>query len=243
MKVPGIERPDMNVPAGFDTIGGTADTTSYGIGIDHTIGALSFGIGYGSKTVSDNAYDGMSTVDYFLPLILLQVKQTWLPMGGTACRTTGGRRFVLSAEAGDIDMDSLVFPGDIVDTKDTIISAGMSYDLGGGVTVSAGIHSGKRKNVAGAAGDRPMCVPLHNAADRDGSRWQLLDRRAGQCRPLAIMLALTLRWLNEAPALRLVSNGDAGHRTRHSYPVSHTVSYAVTDLDDVGVGLRIAFSF
>ena len=42
------------------TLAETGDETSYGIGIDHTIGNLTFGIGYGTRTLENEAWNGSS---------------------------------------------------------------------------------------------------------------------------------------------------------------------------------------
>ena len=140
-----------------------ADTTSYGIGIDHTIGSLSFGIGYGQKTVQDAVakHDDL-----------------------TSATTTGL-----------VDYDQ-------ADTKHTVIAIGASYDLGGGVSVSAGIHSGDVENMdMGAA-----------CADQDGTT------------------------LPVGPNLSDPATLDAICTTGNVYQMT-------SDVDDVGVGLRIALSF
>ena len=45
----------------IESRGKSQNTTSYGVGIDHSIGALTFGIGYGLNTQENNAGDGMDT--------------------------------------------------------------------------------------------------------------------------------------------------------------------------------------
>ena len=82
----------------YDNAGGgdgAEDTTSYGVGVDQTMGSLSFGIGVGVKNI---------------------------PVAGAA------------------------------DTESTVISAGSTYDLGGGVSVSGVVNSGD-VDAAGSDGD------------------------------------------------------------------------------------------
>ncbi len=214
-------------------IAGTADTTSYGVGIDHTIGALSFGIGYSSNTVSDNAYDGMKTVNHFVG----DMQAVTDAGGGSVLPTTGKHP---RPAAGDIDMSSLDFPGDIMDTKHTVISAGMTYDLGGGVEISAGIHSGKSKNVAGAGGAPDYVCSEAGSDERTviGDKCWTMVPEGG---PSSVYV--TNDGSDGALQLRNVSDDSVVQSAAPSNPVSHSVSYAVTDIDDVGVGLRIAFSF
>lgn len=140
-----------------------SDTTSYGVGIDHTIGNLSFGIGYGHNSV-ENA---VATHDGY---------------GAD------------SVTAGVVNYDQS-------DTTSTIISAGATYDLGGGVTVSAGIHSGDIENVDMGL----ICV------DTDGNQHA-----------------------TDVPTIGAATDNICANSN---------LAQATSDMDDVGVGLRIAFSF
>jgi hypothetical protein len=79
---------DTSLSLRYDNAGGAdgaADTTSYGLGVDQSMGSLSFGIGVGVKNI---------------------------PVAGSA------------------------------DTESTMISAGGTYDLGGGVSFSGVVNSG-----------------------------------------------------------------------------------------------------
>jgi len=79
-------------------------TQSFGVGVDHSVGALKFGIGYGVRTLKNTAYVGS--------LANLSV----------------------------------------VDLDDTLITAGASYNLGGGLAVSVGVNSGEAEYVTGVDG-------------------------------------------------------------------------------------------
>ena len=137
------------------------DIKSYGIGVDHAIGNLSFGIGYGVKT-SENA----------------------APKG--VMRVADG-----DGTDGDTQVAARYAPG-AQDRTDTMISAGATYDLGGGVSVSAGVHAGDIENYT---------VDMMGCFSAEGALEECDENEAEEAYKGA------------------------------------------KDLDDVGVGLRIAFSF
>ena len=143
------------------------DIKSYGIGVDHSIGNLSFGIGYGVKTSEGVAPSGdvMRSND----------------SNGDGTGTPMATYSTSSA-----------------DRTDTMISAGASYDLGGGVSVSAGVHAGDIENYTIS---KMGCFT-------DGPNGAMTN-----------------------------------YETDGSCGASEASYDATEDLDDVGVGLRIAFSF
>ena len=99
------------------------------------------------------------------------------------------------------------------DRKHTTISSGAAYNLGGGLEVSAGIHHGKVNNLPWGS-DRSVCI-LANTADgaADGSGMVDPDQSVPN------------------------DDGECGSgAAKATYTTLKT-------LDDVGVGLRIAFSF
>ena len=179
-------------------------TVSYGLGIDHSIGALTFGIGYGAGT-AERMYTKSITVPH--------------ADAAQATATPG-------LEEGD------AMPGmataKFVDGETTVISAGGKYDLGGGVTIHLAITSGSVNQVVGEAmisgkctmpantfvaeppatvtGTGPGCFEPNDITDGELSSDSTADRVAGD--------------LN-----------------------SHTKTFTIKDIDDVGVGLRIALSF
>ena len=169
----------MNASSTYDPVAGLmaskqmGDVKSYGIGVDHSIGNLSFGIGYGVKTSENVAPSG-------------DVMRTSDSTGTGTTVTGGGTEPTATYSTGSADR------------TDTMISAGASYNLGGGVSISAGVHAGDIENYTVS---QMGCF----AATAEGAMTDYEDD--GSC-------------------------GGA----EDSYD-------ATKDLDDVGVGLRIAFSF
>ena len=177
----------MNAAAG----GKPGDIASFGVGVDHTIGALSFGIGYGVMKEEDAAMDDdMSNFVY-------------THMAGND-ESAFGEDMMPSASIGSSESH---------DRKHTMVSAGATYDLGGGVKVSAGIHHGKVTNMP--MGDSGSLCIAATAAD-DGNTGELggtaddgMADADGDCETGEAMATYT----------------------------------ELKDIDDLGFGLRIAFSF
>ena len=180
----------MNAAAG----GKPGDIASFGVGVDHTIGALSFGIGYGVMKEEDAAMDDdMSNFVY-------------THMAGND-ENAFGEDMMASASIGSSESH---------DRKHTMVSAGATYDLGGGVKVSAGIHHGKVTNMP--MGDSGSLCIAATAAD---------DGNTGE----------------------LGGSADDGAPTNTDGVLSCPDGEALAtynelkDIDDLGFGLRIAFSF
>ncbi len=174
------------------------DATSLGVGIDHTIGALKFGIGYGTTTQENAAPDDQSHKIF------------------SYTNSTKATDFALPVVAS-----ASVAAADAVDRKHTMLAVGASYDLGGGVVISAGISQGKATNML--AGDEvAFCVADADAVDAP-------DTGKGE--------------LKDADGDGIVDpNPDSKNRCpTDGYELATYTS--LKDLDDVGVGLRIAFSF
>ena len=168
------------------------DTTSFGVGIDHTIGALSFGIGMGTRTDEDAAMDDMG-----------YTYSTATTFSGENEEYTQQ----LPIRAGVVAASSQ-------DQKHTMISAGATYELGGGVKISAGIHHGKMTNAA-AGEAKSLCVEDNTATTE-------------------ILGDGMLTGDDDDGALNATGGCDDGVKATYT---------SLKDLDDVGVGLRIAFSF
>ena len=172
----------------------SGDITGLGVGVDHTIGALSFGIGYGSMKEENAAYiESVDANSYTYADEVAADQTTFTP--------------AIPAMAG-------IVPIKAQDVKHTVISAGATYDLGGGVKVSAGIHHGKVTNQA--VGDTASLCIVDGATADDG--------------------------IGELGSNDGALEADGTCVDADTDPLIATYT-ELEDLDDVGFGLRIAFSF
>ena len=187
---------------------GMGDSTSFGIGIDHTIGSLTFGIGYGTVTDDDAVLSGVKTVGHFENV----------PDTGDHPRPA----------AGDPDPSTLMDGRKLVDRESSIIALGATYVLGGGVTISAGINSGKIKNMQVNSNPSPVYACRQETEEAVGNRCY------------AATDLVDPYYMDATGALKKVSDDVS---IAAVIPLTHSLTYAVTDIDDVGVGLRIALSF
>ena len=174
------------------------DETSFAIGVDHNIGNLTFGIGMGTRTeenaaIDDYAFAWTDEVEGVNTIVDGHVEA--MPDMGAVMATSGQ------------------------DRKHTTISAGAEYVLGGGVTVSAGIHHGKMTNSL-TGGAVSFCISEVDQMDGVGELANRPDAETENGTPIN--------------TLGVLSCGD---------DEALVTSNTLEDLDDVGVGLRIAFSF
>ena len=221
-------KPDANEHA---LTGAASDTSSYGIGIDHKIGALNFGIGYGSTKVESVVLDGVKTQTH-LDAASLVTFNAALKDDRPYPRTT--------AALGDPDPRSLV-SGDrrkALDQSSRMIHLGATYDLGGGVKISAGISSGKMTNSQINGDPSAVYVCPDNG---EGEAQTNVGNTCYEAAEIADGYYMKPGQNNE-PAVVTGTDDDETIPTGGTV-TSHSYSYAVKDLDDVGVGLRIAFSF
>ena len=176
-------------------------TVSYGLGIDHSIGALTFGIGYGAGT-AERMYTKSITVPH-----------------ADAAQVTA------SEDTDEVLTLGKALPGmataKFVDGETTVISAGGKYDLGGGVTIHLAITSGSVNGVVGEAMISGVCrTPADNT-------FAVMGTEPGCFQSSDVMDGEVSDSVNPV-------EGDL---------TMHTKTFTIKDVDDVGVGLRIALSF
>ena len=128
------------------------DTSSYGIGIDHVIGDLAFGVGYGVST-AENWYGETITV----PIITQE-------QANDPTFFVAGKRAI----EGDPNARSATFT--FVDSENAVISAGAKYDLGGGVSIHLAVTSGTTHSADFSQTTTGKCTTPENKYASTGTR-------------------------------------------------------------------------
>ena len=178
------------------------DNKSYGIGVDHVIGALTFGIGYGVGTDENAVVKGRVDAPHY-----------------PDDDTENPKRF----KRGDINMDLVTDGRKTLDRTTSVLSVGAKYDLGGGVSVHAAITSGKIENAAVTGTGTPM---------------HMCDEEMDDSNLVGTMCYADIAFKDGDPKTGVLLDEQTGTPS-----VSHYKVFGLEDLEDVGVGLRIALSF